>query len=303
MRILLLGGDGQVGWELRRSLSILGDVVALARKPGKTGDLQNLDGLRKVVRDLCPGVIVNAAAYTNVAGAEHERDAVFMVNALAPEVMAREAARCGALLVHFSSDYVYNGKSLSPYTENVTPSPLNVYGESKLAGDRFVIESGCDYLIFRTSWVYSVRRNNFLTTMVKLLYQRDQLNVVADQFGAPTSAELIADVTANALTQALKNRNLLGLYHLTAKGSTSWYDYAVFIADVLRARQKDAVAETASIIPVTAEEYDAGVVRPRNSCLNTSRLEQAFGLTMPEWEAGVSRVVNEWMECEVRSRK
>ncbi|MBN8238576.1 dTDP-4-dehydrorhamnose reductase [Marinobacter hydrocarbonoclasticus] len=300
MRILLFGGEGQVGWELRRALSVLGQLVVPARKPGAGGDLSDLEGLRQIIRRHCPDVVVNAAAYTDVAAAEHERESALAINALAPEAMAQEAARCGALMVHYSTDYVYDGQSDDAYSETDVAQPLNVYGESKFDGDRRVMASGCDYLIFRTSWVYSVRGKNFLTTMLKLLRERDRLTVVHDQRGAPTSAELLADVTAHAVARNYPDRALGGLYHLTASGATSWYGYSCLIADRLRERSAGQIIDDAAIVPVTAAVYGSEVLRPKNSCLNTSRLEKAFDLVLPDWTTGVIRVVDEWLYFEKR---
>lgn len=300
MRILLFGGEGQVGWELRRALSVLGQLVVPARKAGEGGDLGDLEGLRQTIRRHCPDVVVNAAAYTDVPAAEHERARAFAINALAPEAMAQEAARCGALMVHYSTDYVYDGQSDDAYSETDVAQPLNVYGESKFDGDRRVMASGCDYLIFRTSWVYSVRGKNFLTTMLKLLRERDRLTVVDDQRGAPTSAELLADVTAHAVARTYPDRALCGLYHLTASGATSWYGYSCLIADLLRERSVGQVIDDAAIVPVTAAVYGSEVLRPKNSCLNTSRLEKAFDLELPDWTTGVIRVVDEGLYFEKR---
>lgn len=300
MRILLFGGEGQVGWELRRSLSVLGQIVVPARKAGAGGDLSDLEGLRQTIRLHCPDVVVNAAAYTDVAAAEHERARAFAINALAPEAMAQEAARCGALMIHYSTDYVYDGQSDDAYSETDAAQPLNVYGESKFDGDRRVMASGCHCIIFRTSWVYSVRGKNFLTTMLKLLRERDRLTVVDDQRGAPTSAELLADVTAHAVTRAYPDRALCGLYHLAASGATSWYGYSCLIADRLRERSAGQVIDDVAIIPVAAEHYGSEVLRPKNSCLNTSRLEKAFDLELPDWTTGVIRVVDEWLYFEKR---
>ncbi|WP_370258655.1 dTDP-4-dehydrorhamnose reductase [Marinobacter nauticus] len=300
MRILLFGGEGQVGWELGRALSVLGQLVVPARKPGAGGDLSDLEGLRQIIRRHCPDVVVNAAAYTDVAAAEHERESAFAINALAPEVMAQEAARCGALMVHYSTDYVYDGQSDDAYSETDVAQPLNVYGESKFDGDRRVMASGCDYLVFRTSWVYSVRGKNFLTTMLKLLRERNRLKVVHDQRGAPTSAELLADVTAHAVARTYPDRALGGLYHLTASGATSWYGYSCLIADRLRERSAEQIIDDAAIVPVTAAVYGSEVLRPKNSCLNTSRLEKAFDLVLPDWTTGVIRVVDEWLYFEKR---
>lgn len=230
MRILLLGKNGQVGWELQRSLAPLGKLIALdSRSMDYCGDLANLSGLSETVDRLRPDVIVNAAAYTAVDKAESELELARTVNALAPGVLAQAAQRCGALLVHYSTDYVFDGSGETPWCETDTVAPLSVYGQTKLDGERLIAEHCANHLIFRTSWVYAARGNNFAKTMLRLAKERDKLTVINDQFGAPTGAELLADVTAHAIRQTVTKPELAGLYHLVAGGVTTWHEYARFV--------------------------------------------------------------------------
>jgi dTDP-4-dehydrorhamnose reductase len=276
LKILLLGRNGQVGWELERALAPLGELTALGRA---NLDLADVPPLVARVRALQPEVIVNAAAYTAVDKAESERETAFAVNATAPRVLAEEAKRIGALLVHYSTDYVFDGAKASPYVEEDPTNPLNVYGASKLAGERAITASGCRHLIFRTSWVYGPRGANFMLTMLRLARERPELRVVDDQVGAPTSSSAIARATAAALERALRSPGLAGLYHLAASGETTWCGFA-------RAILAQAGLAT-PVVPIRSEEYPTPARRPRNSRLDCSRLRATFGVTLPPWQEGL----------------
>ncbi|CAI8959360.1 MULTISPECIES: dTDP-4-dehydrorhamnose reductase [Pseudomonas] len=293
MKILLLGKDGQVGWELQRSLRPLGELIALGRHgvDGLSGDLTDLAALRETIRKVQPDVIVNAAAYNAVDTAESEPDQANLVNAQAIQVLADEAREVGAWLVHYSTDYVFDGQGQVPWLEGDEPQPLNRYGESKLAGERAVQASGCRYLLFRTSWVYSARGGNFAKTMLRLGKEREKLNVIVDQVGAPTGADLIADITALALQQALKRPELSGLYHLAAAGEVSWYGYACHVLDFAKANGESLAVQ--AIEPIEATAYPTAARRPLNSRLNTQKLRDNFSLHLPDWQSGVTRMLRE----------
>ncbi|APE32093.1 dTDP-4-dehydrorhamnose reductase [Halomonas aestuarii] len=295
MKLLLLGKNGQVGWELQRALAPLGKVVAFDRHGhnGLIGDLADLEGLRRTVRELRPDVIVNAAAYTAVDRAEEEHQLASLINADAPGVLGEETKALGALLVHYSTDYVFDGSGDAPWQETDTPRPVNHYGATKLAGERRIQASGCRHLIFRTSWVYAARGGNFLATMARLMRERDALQVIDDQVGAPTGAELIADVTAHAIVPALGDSIKEGLYHLAPAGETSWHGYATFSAECLRAHGIEIKATQDCIAPIPTSEWPTPAARPLNSRLDTTKLESAFDLTMPSWQQGVVRVLLE----------
>ena len=297
MKILLLGKNGQVGWALQRSLAPLGELVALdSQSQTHCGDLSNLTGLAQTVRDVAPDVIVNAAAYTAVDNAENEPVLAHTINALALSVLAQEAKRIGAWLIHFSTDYVFDGSGDKPWLETDATVPLSVYGVTKLAGEQAIIASACKHLIFRTSWVYGARGNNFAKTMLKLAQERDSLKVVNDQMGAPTGADLLADVTAHAIRTALQNPNVSGLYHLVASGETSWYEYACFVIDFARqAGLEIKVAQTA-IQAVPSSEFATVAKRPLNSRLNTNILQKTFSLHLPDWQSGVTRMLVEHLQ-------
>ena len=297
MKILLLGKNGQVGWELQRSLAPLGEVLALDSKSAQyCGDLTDLAGLAATVRAYAPDVIVNAAAYTAVDKAESEPEQAQRVNAEAVAVLAREAQQLGAWLVHYSTDYVFDGSGQAPWQETDTVGPLSVYGASKLAGEQAIQASGCKQLIFRTSWVYAARGNNFAKTMLRLAQERDSLSVIADQFGAPTSAELLADVTAHALRSAMAAPELGGLYHLAASGETSWHSYARFVLEQTEAAGKLLKVAPAQITAIASSAYPTAAQRPLNSRLNTDKLQSAFALHLPDWQAGVARMLSETLE-------
>lgn len=292
MKFLLLGKNGQVGWELQRSLAVLGEVVALDRhSTDLCGDLSDLDALAQTVKTLKPDVIVNAAAYTAVDKAESEPELAALINTQAPAVLAREAVEQGALLVHFSTDYVFDGAGAMPWTENDQTGPLSVYGRTKLEGEQAIQASGCRHLIFRTSWVYGSRGHNFARTMLRLAGERDQLSVIHDQYGAPTSAELLADVAAHAVRIAHDYPATLGLYHCVASGETTWFDYASHV--IQKAREAGLSLRVREIVPVPTTEYPTPAQRPLNSRLDTDKLQQAFGLTLPSWQQGVDRMLQE----------
>lgn len=304
MKILLLGRNGQVGWELQRSLSLQGDVVALDRRGDRVGgddqtsvaavgDLQDLDGLARTVRQLRPDVVVNAAAYTAVDRAESEPELARTLNTDAPAVLAREAAALGAFLVHYSTDYVFDGSGDTPLTESSPTGPLSVYGATKLAGEAAIRASGCGHLIFRTSWVYAARGNNFAKTMLRLAQTRDELNVVADQVGAPTGAELLADVTALSLRAAVADPKLQGTYHVAAAGETSWWEYAQFAIAHARSRGAPIRVSPEAIRGLATADYPTAARRPLNSRLDTTKLRTTFRLRLPDWREGVARMIDE----------
>jgi len=294
MKILLLGKDGQVGWELQRSLAPLGEVLALnSRSRDYCGDLADLQGIAQTVRSYMPDVIVNAAAYTAVDKAESDRDLAFRVNAEAVRVLAHAAAECDALLVHYSTDYVFPGQGTVAWQEDDEVGPLNIYGESKLVGEQAIQESGCAHLIFRTCWVYASRGNNFARTMLRLASERDSLGVIDDQFGAPTGAELIADVTAHAITAARREPSLSGLYHLASGGETTWCGYARFVLGHAAQLGVPLKVSAEQVNALTTDAYPTPAKRPANSRLNTNKLQKAFALTLPDWRMGVARMLNE----------
>ena len=295
MKILLLGKNGQVGWELQRSLAPLGDVIALDHDgaPGLSGDFADPESLAATVRAVAPGLIVNAAAHTAVDKAESEPDFARALNALAPGVLAREAAALGALLVHYSTDYVFDGSGSTPWTEDAPTGPLSVYGRTKCEGEERIRQSGCRHLIFRTSWVYAARGGNFAKTMLKLAAERDRLTIISDQYGAPTGAELLADVTAHAARMTLANPDLAGTYHLAAAGETTWHGYARHVIEFARARGVPIQVALDAILPVPTSAFPTPAQRPANSRLATARLRDAFGLTLPAWEQGVERMLTE----------
>ncbi|MCH8181084.1 MAG: dTDP-4-dehydrorhamnose reductase [Proteobacteria bacterium] len=304
MKLLLLGRNGQVGWELQRSLAPLGELIALERQgdaggQGLCGDLSRLDELARTVRALRPDVIVNAAAHTAVDKAESEPEQARLLNALAPQVLAREAAQTGALLVHYSTDYVFDGSGSAARTETEATAPLSVYGGSKLEGEQLIQASGCRHLTFRTSWVYAARGGNFARTMLRLAAERDALNVIDDQVGAPTGADLLADVTAHAIRVVQgapagpRRDELLGLYHLVASGHTSWHAYASFVIEWARAAGQPIRVAPEAIRPIPTADYPTPAQRPLNSRLATDKLQQAFGLQLPDWQQGVSRMLTE----------
>ena len=294
MKILLLGKNGQLGWELQRSLAPLGELVTLDRHgTDLCGDLANLQGLAETVRRVRPNVIVNAAAYTAVDKAESEPELARTLNALAPGVLAQEAAALGALLVHYSTDYVFDGSGTRPWLETDTPAPLNVYGQTKLDGERLIQVVCPNHLIFRTSWVYAARGSNFAKTMLRLAQERESLRVIDDQFGAPTGADLLADVTAHCIRQVLRSPTDAGLYHLAAGGEINWFGYAKY-AITQSERLFNAIKVVAcKVEPVASSAFPTPARRPHNSRLDTRRLQATFGFNLPHWQPGVARMLDE----------
>ncbi len=296
MKIFLLGKGGQVGWELQRSLAPLGELIALEfDSTDYCGDFTNLAGLAETVRQVKPDVIVNAAAHTAVDKAESEPELVRTINALAPGVLADEAEKLGAWLIHYSTDYVFNGSGTTPWKESDATGPLGVYGQTKLEGEQAVMRCS-RHLIFRTSWVFAARGANFAKTMLRLAKERDQLKVIADQIGAPTGAELLADVTAHAIRTVQTTpdgQTLAGLYHLVAGGETSWYDYAKFVVEYARRVDLPLRVAPDAILPIATTDYPTPAKRPLNSRLDTQKLQSAFGLLLPDWKDGVQRMLVE----------
>ena len=293
MKILLFGKGGQVGWELQRSLAPLGQLIALDfDSVGLCGDFANPAGLAETIRQLAPDVIVNAAAHTAVDKAESEPALARTINALAPGVLADEAQKLGAWLVHYSTDYVFNGSGDRPWLESDATAPLSVYGQTKLEGEHAVARCA-KHLIFRTSWVYAARGANFAKTMLRLARERDQLKVISDQIGAPTGAERLADVTAHVLRAVQTRPELAGLYHLAAGGETSWHGYAQFVIDHARRAGQPIRVSPEAIIAIPTRDYPTPAQRPLNSRLDTGKLQAAFGLSLPEWQSGVERMLDE----------
>ncbi len=300
MSVLLLGAQGQLGWELRRSLAVLGPVVAVARSGpalagGWQGDLSDLEGLRSAVQALRPRVIVNAAAYTAVDKAEADRDAAWCVNAQVPAVLAEEAAELGAWLLHYSTDYVFDGSGERPWREDDAPGPLSVYGASKWAGEE-AVRQHAQHVILRTSWVYAARGQNFAKTMLRLALQREELRVVDDQWGTPTGADLLADLSAHVLRAVLQlgvGSALAGTYHAVAAGETNWHAYAQVVVDALRASHRGPQCRVQAITAVGSDAFPVAARRPLNSRLDTRKLRETFGLHLPDWRAGVLRMLEE----------
>jgi len=292
MRLLLLGKGGQVGWELQRSLAPLGEVVALDHDSTDLhADFGRPEALADTVRKVRPQVIVNAAAHTAVDKAESEPDLARKLNATAPGVLAAAAQEVGAWMVHYSTDYVFDGSGSKPWREDDATGPLSVYGQTKLEGEQLVARLCERHLIFRTSWVYAARGGNFAKTMLRLARERDRLTVIDDQYGAPTGAELLADVTAHAIREALRDPGKAGLYHLVAAGETTWNGYARYVLEQARAAGVDLKATAVDAVPTSA--FPTPARRPHNSRLATEKLQRTFGLTLPHWQAGVARMLSE----------
>jgi dTDP-4-dehydrorhamnose reductase len=295
VKILLLGKSGQVGWELQRSLSPLGELIALDRySTDFCGDLTKLNELHASILAIQPDVIVNAAAYTAVDKAETEWEQARLINALAPEMLAAVAKKLNALLIHYSTDYVFDGSGNNARTETDDVAPLSVYGKTKLNGEQAIIASGCDYYIFRTSWVYAARGNNFAKTMLRLAREKKELNVIADQIGAPTGADLIADVTALAISKGSATKS--GVYNLVAGGETSWYEYAKLVVEFARARGECFTVGKDNVLATDSSSFKTAARRPLNSRLNTQKLQQTFSLQLPHWKKGVERMLIEILE-------
>ncbi|MDR4125515.1 dTDP-4-dehydrorhamnose reductase [Yanghanlia caeni] len=296
MRILLFGKNGQLGWELQRSLAPLGEVIALGTHDQPCADFTRPSDVAATVRALAPDVIVNAAAYTAVDKAESEPQVASEVNAVTPGVLAEAVAGLGAWLVHYSTDYVFDGTGVTPWREDSPTNPVNEYGRSKLAGEENIRASGCRHLIFRTSWVYAARGGNFAKTMLKLAQERDALKVIDDQFGAPTGADLLADITSHALRAVMNDEAFAGTYHAVAAGETNWHGYARHV--IARARAAGVPVKVAddAIQAVPTSEFPTPARRPANSRLDTHKLRNAFGLHLPDWRMGVDRMLTELLE-------
>jgi len=292
MDILLFGKTGQVGWELQRSLAPLGHIIAVdVHSTDYCGDFSNPKGIAETVRQIKPDIIVNAAAHTAVDKAESERDFAQLLNATSVEAIAKEAASIDAWLVHYSTDYVFPGDGDKPWSEDDATGPLNTYGETKLAGEIAVQKHCPNHLIFRTSWVYAGKGNNFAKTMLRLAKDREELSVINDKYGAPTGAELLADCTAHAIITAMRKPEVAGLYHLVASGSTTWFDYAnVVFREAQNAGYELKLKQTH---PVATSAYPTPARRPNNSRLDNSKFQHTFDLTLPCWDVGVKRMLAE----------
>lgn len=297
MNILLFGKTGQVGWELQRALAPLGNLIALdVHSKEYCGDFSNPEGIAETVRAIKPDVIVNAAAHTAVDKAESEPEFAQLLNATSVEAIAKEAAKIGAWVVHYSTDYVFPGDGETPWRETDATAPLNVYGQTKLDGEKALQEHCAKHLIFRTSWVYAGKGNNFAKTMLRLAKERKELSVIDDQVGAPTGAELLADCTAHAIRVAMVKPEVAGLYHLVASDTTTWHDYAALVFEQARNAGIELAIEKLNAVPTTA--YPTPARRPQNSRLNTEKFQQSFGLVLPAWDVGVKRMLAELFSAD-----
>lgn len=293
MKLLLTGKNGQVGFELQRALAPLGEVVAVDQAEC---DLANPDAIRQLVDDVRPDVIVNPAAYTAVDKAETEQELAHAINARAPGIFGELAKESGALVIHYSTDYVFDGKKAGAYCESDAPNPQSVYGKTKLEGEQALLASGASTLIFRTSWVVGAHGNNFAKTILRLAAEREQLSVVADQWGAPTSAALLADVTAQIIAryqQEEVSHFPLGLYHVVASGLTNWNAYARYIAQTALKAGKQLKLSPEAIKEITTAEYPLPAKRPANSQLDSSHFQKTFGLCLPQWEQGLDHILQQ----------
>ena len=293
MKILLLGKNGQVGWELQRSLAPLGEVISLDRNGLNQwcGDLSKPEQIYQTIIDIAPNVVVNASAYTAVDLAETEQDMANLINHVAVGKIAEACAQIKALLVHYSTDYVFDGEGTSIFNETDTLKPLNVYGQTKALGEQAIQNAQCNYLIFRTSWVFAQKGKNFLKTMLALSQQREELSIIDDQIGAATSAELIADVSAHAIVQTLRDQTKIGIYHLVASGETSWFEYANYIFEQAKNLGVNLAIQQVNPIPTAA--YPTPAKRPHNSRLNNQKIQHAFQIYLPDWKVHVQRTVVE----------
>jgi dTDP-4-dehydrorhamnose reductase len=295
LRVLITGANGQVGWHLQRMLAPLGEVLAI---DVEQVDLTDLNAVARTVRDFAPHVVANAAAYTAVDKAESEPELARAINVAAPARIAEECARSGALLIHYSTDYVYDGSKPGPYDENDATGPLSVYGQTKLEGDVAIIASGCAHIVLRTTWVYDIRGKNFLRTALRLAREKEELRMVGDQFGAPTWARGLAESTTIILAKSLERRNVTGgwnsgLFHLTAAGKTSWAgfaqaileDYEALLAWPAETGEFGGPLKAKRVVAITSEQYQTPARRPRNSVLSNARVQAAFGIVMPDWRS------------------
>lgn len=292
MDILLFGKNGQVGWELQRALAPLGNLIVVDRNSRDyCGDFENPEGVAETVRKIKPAVIVNATAYTAVDKAESEQDKARLVNSTSIKALADAAKEIGAWFIHYSTDYVFDGSGDQPWREDDATAPLNTYGQTKLEGEQAIVRTMTKYLIFRTSWVYAAKGNNFAKTMLKLAKDRESLSVINDQFGAPTGAELIADCTAHAIRVALHKQSVAGIYHLIASGETTWHAYASKVIEFAKTQGVELQVQAIHAVPTSA--FPTPAKRPANSRLNTEKFQQAFGLNLPDWTVGVERMLLE----------
>ena len=291
MKILLLGKHGQVGWELQRSLSVIGDVIALDRSQ-TGGDLSEPMACSNFIRREKPDVVVNAAAYTAVDQAESETELCRRINATAVDEIATACSDIGALLVHYSTDYVFAGTGTQSWLEDDYRA-VNTYGQTKLEGEVAIRNSGCRHLIFRTSWVYGARGNNFAKTLLSLAQKRETLSVISDQYGVPTGANLIADVTAHVIRVCRLRDDLYGVYHLAPEGETTWFDYAKFCIETARTTGVAIRVRPGAVLPISSAEYKTAAVRPLNSRLNVKKIQDSFGLVMPDWQCGADRLLRQ----------
>jgi dTDP-4-dehydrorhamnose reductase len=291
MKILLTGVTGQVGWELQRTLMTVGEVIAVGREQI---DLAQPDTIRRTIREVKPDLIVNAAAYTAVDKAESELELAMVINGIAPGAIAEEAKQVGAAIIHYSTDYVFDGSKATAYTELDQPNPQNIYGKTKLAGEQAIASVGVPHLILRTSWVYGLRGKNFLLTMLRLAQEREEIRVVDDQIGAPTWSRIIAEVTAQIISQSPQHvsdfiASKSGIYNLTASGQTSWYGFAqAILADDIK-----QIRKLQRLIAITTEEYPTTASRPAYSLLDSAKLSNTFGLVLPDWEKSLELVMAE----------
>ena len=295
-KILLTGKNGQVGWELQRTLATLGEVIAVDREKM---DISNPDSIRNTIREINPDLIVNAAAYTAVDKAESEPGLAMAINGVAPGIMAEEAIRLGAAIIHYSTDYVFDGTKATPYTEEDAPNPLNVYGKTKLAGEQAIQASGAPHLILRTSWVYATRGKNFLLTILRLAKERDELKIVDDQIGAPTWSRMIAEATAQIVAQSYspivrQSSDIMmeqsSICHLTAGGQTSWHGFAQAVLETASSPSRPGLPR---LVPISTHEYPLPAARPQNSCLGSHYLLRHFGLTTPDWRTSLNLCMQE----------
>lgn len=296
MKILLLGKNGQVGWELQRSLAPLGEVISLDRNGLNQwcGDLSKPDQIYQTIIDIAPNVVVNASAYTAVDLAETEQDMANLINYVAVGKIAEACAQIKALLVHYSTDYVFDGEGTSIFNETDVLKPLNAYGQTKALGEQAIQNAQCNYLIFRTSWVFAQKGKNFLKTILTLSQQREELSIIEDQIGAPTSAELIADVSAHAIVQTLRDQTKIGIYHLVASGETSWFEYANYIFE--QAKSLGVNLAIQQVNPIQTAAYPTPAKRPHNSRLNNQKIQQVFQIYLPDWKVQVQRTVTEVLQ-------
>lgn len=297
MKIMLTGANGQVGWELSRSLMPLGEVIALTRTQC---DLSRPETIPRIVQEIKPDLIVNAAGYTAVDKAEEEEALATTINGTAVGVLAEQAKKRNALLVHFSTDYVFDGTKPTPYTEEDEPNPINAYGRSKLAGEKNISHVGCNYLVFRCGWIFAARRNNFPLTILKMALKPEPLNVVCDSFGAPTSAALIADITATLIYKIAIDpvpfENASNIYHLSASGETNWYEYAKVLVELAHDRGFPLKVGPDQIVPVSRQSRNSIAKRPNNSRLGTLLLSEQFGFSLPRWNDLIVRLIEELAE-------